>query len=184
MQWLGVQWLDAQWLCVQWLGVQWLGLRLCVSSFVSVVFHFCVSIPLTILSLPLIPPSYSSPISNSHPGSRSRLFPPPPSPPAPHHARFCFLPRERTLPPVLPSSTRIELRLYRGKQDLRYTQTPVYLAVSTNNIWSCLLWSPVTLCFKLEGDLSRPTHLPQSASKMFRAVAYPLEFAAGVTVTS
>ena len=29
------------------------------------------------------------------------------------------------------------------KQDLRYTQKPIYVAIFTSNIWSCLLWSPV-----------------------------------------
>ena len=30
------------------------------------------------------------------------------------------------------------------KYDLRYTRTPTYFAIFTNNIWSYLLWSPVS----------------------------------------
>ena len=30
-----------------------------------------------------------------------------------------------------------------SKYDKRYTQKPTYFPIFTNNIWSCLLWSPV-----------------------------------------
>ena len=32
-----------------------------------------------------------------------------------------------------------------GKLGLRYTQKTVYFAVFSNNVWSCLLWSPATI---------------------------------------
>ena len=48
-----------------------------------------------------------------------------------------------------PSSVLITMEYYSSvtgghiKQDLRYTQKPIYFSIFTNNIWSYLLWSPV-----------------------------------------
>ena len=38
------------------------------------------------------------------------------------------------------------LRGGHSKQDLRYTQKPIYFIIFTNNVWSYLPWSPVIVC--------------------------------------
>ena len=48
--------------------------------------------------------------------------------------------------PTSPRGTISPGVVFRGaivNRDLRYTQKSIYLGISTNNIWSYLLWSPV-----------------------------------------
>ena len=50
--------------------------------------------------------------------------------------------REESVP---GDHSKIHIAGDHSKQDLRYTQRPIYLPVFTDNIWSYLLWSPLIL---------------------------------------
>ena len=45
-----------------------------------------------------------------------------------------------------------------SKQDLRYTQKPIYSPIFTNNAWSHLLWSPVIVKKRTPRVLGSPPH--------------------------
>ena len=49
----------------------------------------------------------------------------------------------RPLPGTAVEKNKTAITGDHSKQDLRYTQKPIYFPILTNNIWSYLLWSPV-----------------------------------------